>query len=251
MSIHFLFRTVLELILAAALLVWLLLLGLPSIQRDEFIYCKVHSHKYECAGHPQQFYMYVLFIALVLLAAYLFCCFYNILWLVIPQLGTLSRVMRKYKQEARKNAKDPSGGDEAVLGDLHSVYYSNLDLKLLLDLLAESSGIAPSIRIMSLFDKRFRSGTEPRSLSVRRLAGGTEAEVEFEDAPTLVNIFANIEQVACIYTVEIRPSTAHSSCVAFKFGAGKGGKGGLVTGLALEPKNVIVNAVSGGISHVS
>ncbi len=45
--------------------------------------------------------MYVLFITLFLLALYLACCFYNLLWLLIPNLGALSRVMRKYKQEAR------------------------------------------------------------------------------------------------------------------------------------------------------
>ncbi len=84
--------------------------------------------------------------------------------------------------------------EEALLGDLHSVYYRNRDLKLLLDLLAESSGIAPSIRVMSLFDRGFRAGAEVTALEVARRGEG-EAEVSFRDAPTLVDIFSRIEQV--------------------------------------------------------
>ena len=80
-------------------------LGFPSIQKEEFVYCSVHGYHYECAGHPQQFYMYVLFITIFILVLYVFCCIYNILWLTIPQLGTLSRVMRKYKKQLRKNSK--------------------------------------------------------------------------------------------------------------------------------------------------
>ncbi len=46
-------------------------------------------------------------------------------------------------------------------------------------------------------------------------------------------------QVACIYTVELRPPTAQSSCVAFKFGEAK----------AKSPKNVVVNAVSSHLGN--
>jgi hypothetical protein len=40
-----------------------------------------------------------------------------------------------------------------ILGELYHIYYNNRDLRLLLDLLATSSGIAPAIAIMTLFDK--------------------------------------------------------------------------------------------------
>ncbi len=40
-----------------------------------------------------------------------------------------------------------------MLGELYHIYYNNRDLRLLLDLLATSSGIAPAIAIMTLFDK--------------------------------------------------------------------------------------------------
>ena len=45
--------------------------------------------------------MYVLFIVIVILVLYLLCCFYNLLWILIPQLGSLSRVMRCYKNQVR------------------------------------------------------------------------------------------------------------------------------------------------------
>ena len=64
--------------------------------------------------------------------------------------------MRMYKRELRKNTKDEIQSDKQMLGELWNIYYNNRNLKLLLDLLAESSGIAPSIRIMSLFDSDFR-----------------------------------------------------------------------------------------------
>ena len=40
-----------------------------------------------------------------------------------------------------------------MLGDLYDIYYDNRDLRLLLELLATSSGVAPAIAIITLFDK--------------------------------------------------------------------------------------------------
>ena len=39
------------------------------------------------------------------------------------------------------------------MGDLYEIYYNNRDLRLLLDLLASSSGIATALAIMTSFDK--------------------------------------------------------------------------------------------------
>ena len=40
-----------------------------------------------------------------------------------------------------------------MLGDLYDIYYDNRDLRLLLELLATSSGVAPAICLFSIFDK--------------------------------------------------------------------------------------------------
>ena len=76
--------------------------------------------------------------------------------------------MRKYRLELRKNSKEILT-DKELLGDLYDVYFNNRDLKLLLDLLAQSSGVAPSLRIMTLFDKDFRSKSEPSNLKVLKV----------------------------------------------------------------------------------
>ena len=73
----------------------------------------------------------------------------------------------RYKQELRKErGKDTLISDEDLLGDLQTLYYNNRDLKLLLDLLAESSGVATSLRVLALFDNNLRFKTEPSNLKV-------------------------------------------------------------------------------------
>ena len=75
-------------------------------------------------------------------------------------MGICSRIMIQYKKELRKTVKEKKS-DKELLGELYNIYYNNSDLKLLLDLLAESSGVAPSLRIMTLFDKEFRAKCQP------------------------------------------------------------------------------------------
>ncbi len=45
--------------------------------------------------------MYTLLVTIAIIGLYIFCCTFNVLWLFIPQLGSLSGVMRKYKNEFR------------------------------------------------------------------------------------------------------------------------------------------------------
>ena len=52
----------------------------------------------------------------------------------------------------KKNLKS-IGYNEENLGHLNRVYYDNYDLHLLLNLLANSSGIAPAIGAIAQFDK--------------------------------------------------------------------------------------------------
>ena len=93
------FRTVLELIVAGLLLTWLCIKGIPIIAEEEIILCPIADYWYVCSGHPQKFYLYVLFATIGILCLYIFCCLFNLAWLFIPQLGSLSGVMRKYRKE--------------------------------------------------------------------------------------------------------------------------------------------------------
>ena len=150
----------------------------------------------------------------------------------------------RYRQDLRKErGKDTLISDEELLGDLYNVYYNNRDLKLLLDLLATSSGIATSLRVMALFDKTLRFKSEPSDLKVSLVQyhdthleyenvaseeGGIQesterskvydVEVEFGDARAMKELFSQIKKVACVYTVEINPPTARSSIKAVKVG---------------------------------
>ena len=134
---------------------------------------------------------------------------------MFPQLGTLSRVMRKYRQELRDQNKTELVSDKELLGDLYWIYYNNRDLKLLLDLLATSSGVSHSIRVMTLFDQDLRIQSMASNLNANR--NQKEVEVEFGDAFAIKNIFSNIKELSCIYTVEIHPATTESCVQALKF----------------------------------
>ena len=56
--------------------------------------------------------------------------------------------MRGYKSKLKSAAKMEGGetSSKELLGELHEIYYENRDLRLMLDLLAKSSGLAPPLR---------------------------------------------------------------------------------------------------------
>ena len=114
-----------------------------------------HFNVHSSLLFAQEFYIIVLIVALVCLFAYLVCTVYNLMWLIIPNMSPLSRVMARYRSHVTLKGDSPTDA-AAALGELYHVYYNNRDLKLLLNLLTCSSGLAPSIRILSLFDADFR-----------------------------------------------------------------------------------------------
>jgi len=134
--------------------------------------------------------MYVTFIVLVILVTYIFCALYNLAWLTFSNLGALSRVMSRYRTLQRKTkGKDKLLSDKELLGDLWDVYYNNRDLKLLLDLLAESSGISTALRIIALFDKRLRCKIQPCNVQVKinALPASTAKEETAQEGPETID----------------------------------------------------------------
>jgi len=212
----YLSRTVIETACAGVLLVYMILRGVPILQHSENIICDVHGHYYECHGNPTEFYIYTLYTAAVLTAVYILCNFYNCLWLLFPQFGKLSRVMSAYKYNMLEAAKGSGKTDREVLGDLYDIYYDNRDLRLLLELLATSSGVAPAIAIMTLFDKNFREAMKP---SIRYVIASREqglAEVQFQEPRSGVRAaLADIHGVHLMYVAEIVPP-AETAVVAFE-----------------------------------
>ena len=139
--------------MASILLLYMRWKGLPVLKHANTIICDVHSYFFECSGQPAQFYVYSLYITCTITIAYILCNIYNLMWLIFPSFGNLRRLMSTYKANMREKAGDSETTDKELLGDLYDIYYNNHDLKLLLDLLATSSGVALAIAIITLLDK--------------------------------------------------------------------------------------------------
>ena len=129
----YLARTVTESVVALVLLVYICWWGLPILSHSDNIICEAHGFYYECHGSPTSFYVYTLYMVAAITTIYILCNVYNLLWLLTPHCGEKT--------------------DQQILGDLYDIYYDNRDLRLLLNLLATSTGVAPTIAIMTLFDK--------------------------------------------------------------------------------------------------
>jgi len=212
----YLFRTMVEVCVASILLVYMCWRGLPVLQHSNTIICDVHSYYFECSGQPAQFYVYSLYITCSITILYILCNVYNLMWLSFPCFGKLSRLMSTYKSNMRSREGDTMKTDKQILGDLYDIYYNNRDLRLLLDLLATSSGVAPAIAIMTLFDKDFREAMKPKIkyVVVSRELG--IAEVQFQEPKTGVRAaLADIRGVHLMYIAEISPP-AKSAVEAFE-----------------------------------
>ena len=150
---NYLARTVVETLVALVLLVYMCWRGLPILSHSDTIICEAHGYYYECHGNPTSFYVYTLYVTLAITVLYILCNTYNLLWLLAPHCCRLSRVMAAYQRNMRERAEGTGRSDRQILGDLYDIYYDNRDLRLLLNLLATSTGVAPAISIMTLFDK--------------------------------------------------------------------------------------------------
>ena len=207
----YLLRTSLEILTALYLFQWLLFHGIPSLSKDQLIYCDVHGYQYECAGLPQQFYTYILLVVLVILVMYLACSFYNFLWLVHPHMGCLAKVMDDYKH----------GMNQEYLESLNALYYNNRDLKLLFDLLAQSSGVSLSIKILSLFDKQFRQKFQPNLLKFNKDCINNKCVLQVEEQESYKTMSSLINKGAVVYTIELLPPVSKCPVATLTFNKDK------------------------------
>lgn len=206
--ISYLIRTVLELTFAFLLLIYISVDGLSTLKHSDTIICDVHGYYYECSGQPAQFYVYILDMTIFITCIYILCNIYNLVWMLVPQLGKLSRLMVIYRQNMRAREGN-NKSDKELLGDLYDIYYNNRDLRLLLDLLATSSGVAPAISVMTLFDKGFREAIRPK---IKRIVASRQlgiAEVQFQEPKSGVRAcLAGLPGVHLTYVAEIIPPAA-------------------------------------------
>ena len=95
--LSYVLRTVIELLVAAILLTYMIWQGLPVLETANTVVCNVHGFYYECSGQPAEFYFYILCITIALTLMYTMCNVYNMLWLTFPCFGKLGRVMAAYR----------------------------------------------------------------------------------------------------------------------------------------------------------
>merc|ERR1711953_629779 len=197
---------------------------LLNLKKDNVrIFCDVHGAYYECAGVPTQFYLYVLIVAVGLLVLFLLTTFFTLMYLLCPCGGELASFMRSYKSKLKSAAKMEGGetSSKDLLGELHEIYYENRDLRLMLDLLAKSSGLAPPLRVMAQLDKEFQKRCKPNILSVVRSQhvkqGESDITLEFSESDMVRDIFGKMDTLYCLYTAQITPRTDHDSLEIFVF----------------------------------
>ena len=143
----YLLRTLLSLVSSAVLLV-LLVLSLEDFQAS-VLHCRTMEQWYECAGHPVHFYKTILILVISLLGLYFLLNLYNLAWVVAPGARSLGRTMEEFRRVERgQSTTTVEGGRRAGWRELKEFYYSNRDVRLLLDLLCSSSG--PSLPLRSL-----------------------------------------------------------------------------------------------------
>ena len=171
-------RTLCEFVVGVSLSAYLWLTGIIEIQQDFNIICQIHEYFYECSGVPTQFYLYILLIALVMLCLYMITTFFTLCWLVCPWWGRLATFMKDYEKLLRREAIKQQGDNtdgawhkrDELLGEMNDIYYENNDLRLLLDLLAATTGLSQPIRVIALLDRSFRSKCIPDIITFERVA---------------------------------------------------------------------------------
>jgi len=215
----YLSRTILEIFLSIGLFLIYWCWGMPNLERD--IDCDVHGLKHTCVLPNHQFYFYILTVSSALLCVYILCNLYNLVWIVWPQMGLMFRVIRKYRDHVDAPALNSiKKNKEGVIStdNFLNVYFDrrHKDLKLLLNLLAETSGLPESFRILTLFDKRFQSLWKPQNLRFEEYETVNPVQktkshsiiVRWNDAP-IGHFLANYDSsLSFEYTIDIEPSPA-------------------------------------------
>lgn len=117
------------------------------------------------------------------LFAYFLCSSFNLLWILFPRMNRLKKMLNGCQRvsgfggsSTALNATDVRGSSFVVpfkekwLGETRrptvrlNMYYDkrSRDFGLLMDLLAESSGLVQPLRILSMFDRHFQALWRPR-----------------------------------------------------------------------------------------
>jgi len=170
-SSSYLVRTSLELIITSLLLVWILLSGVPVIFTvADIIPCKIDTYMYACSGHPQQFYKFILCLAIVFIISYILTNIYNLLWILKPENRKFDKIILTYRDYLK------TSGQIDQITRLDELYFQNTDLRLLTNLLAGNLGIGVGLSALGLFYKELHQSISAQIVRIKKT----------EDAKTMI-----------------------------------------------------------------
>ena len=122
-----------------------------------------------------------------------------------PNLAGFASNFQKFLHPLRL----PMASLNEIEGGLYGIYYSNKDTKLLLDLLAECSGIGPCLKLLCLLDKSLLENAKCNYMNTflqdPDSDGCRDVIVEFNDSKAVKDIFCQIPKALCTYSLEISP----------------------------------------------
>ena len=90
-------------------------------------------------------------IVIILLSLYFLLNLYNTAWLLVPSMGKLRRIMKNFREKRSANTNS----------QLEDFYFNNRDVRLLLNLLSDSQGLASPLRCLALIDQSFHDDLSP------------------------------------------------------------------------------------------
>ena len=190
-------RTVAELVIALTLFLYLIFIGFDAVNGDGHVFCPIKPFGFVCSGIPHFFYAVTLYMSLCLLVVYTICSVFSLLWLFLPQLGSLSSLMTNIEYEFEQLHDEHLDQEQEMRADLFGVYYRNKDLKLLLDLLALNSGVSPCLRVLCLLDRKMQKLAQAKNLRCLLIKNNENpdlmwATVTFDEPLAMTEIFSKV-----------------------------------------------------------
>ncbi len=130
---------------------------------------------FTCIMPHTVYYAYLVCITLCLGLIYWLASLYTLIWIIVKPMRSLSGYLRQYKSSIAKLKSNPSKGmtvkdgennnePQDVFGGLNSP-----DVEMLLDLLAETMGVPPALRILTLVDQEFLTAMRSQQLQQVRM----------------------------------------------------------------------------------
>ena len=211
--------------------------GYTHIRDDRHIHCSIYGVSYECDGPPTKFYTGILIATFAILPIYGFLAIYAVFWTwEHPIVAPLYDAIARYVHETVENNK------EASFSGLKQYFFGNPDVRMLLNLLTESKGLASALRVLALFDENFYEDLKVPDIYFPNLPPKIEKrvcsknvvsiskdnvellqeedrydlDVRFNHAPANKTLFKRFAKMSFYYTIEIAPQTENTSIIALK-----------------------------------